>query len=596
MASGVRELYSTNSGLKARYVWSSTKNVSGNYSTVNLTVQVALTSGSFIQGDWTGMVVGWNYTSAMNSGGTVKYYLDKEINKSVRVTQDWTTLANYVFTVPHSNSGYGSCEVQITIEAPPNTVYAGTRIMTSDSRYGDVLSLGTISQQANITSAPNFGDEDNPTVNYSNPAGNSVTSLQMCISLDGSKDDVPYRDVPKTGTSYTFNLTEAERSTLRQATVGSDSRSVAFYLKTVVNGNTYYSKVWKTFAVTSSAPWITGKVEETDGNRIGLTGDKNIIIKGNNSLKFTIETVVHKEATLTHQSITCGKETIANKSTGTFTNVTENVFYFSATDSRGKTTNTSLTKLMVNYIKPTCNIALSNFSSSSSDGQLTISGNYFADTFGAVRNSIKIEYRIKLNDGSFNEWKQITTYSFPTTSTFTTTIPLGGLNYKYAYTIEARVTDKLNTVSSVETFNAYPVFDWGANDFNFNVPVSINGIELDYIVEQGAKNGWEYRKWNSGRAECWKSVTLTTAATTTWGALWRGDSFIERQTYPFNFSAKPVENVTIQSGSVGAWALPMDSGNGVNGASASGRYTVCRPASTSSAEYYLSFYVIGKWK
>ena len=34
----------------------------------------------------------------------------------------------------------------------------------------------------------------------------------------------------------------------------------------------------------------------------------------------------------------------------------------------------------------------------------------------------------------------------------------------------------------------------------------------DFIVEEGTKDGWTYRKWNSGIAECWKSVSVTYSA------------------------------------------------------------------------------------
>jgi hypothetical protein len=71
---------------------------------------------------------------------------------------------------------------------------------------------------ATITYAPNFNDESNPTIKYNNPAGKTVTSLQACISLDGSKADVSYRNIPKKGTSYTFDLTDEERNVLRENT------------------------------------------------------------------------------------------------------------------------------------------------------------------------------------------------------------------------------------------------------------------------------------------------------------------------------------------------------------------------------------------
>ena len=155
----------------------------------------------------------------------------------------------------------------------------------------------------------------------------------------------------------------------------------------------------------------------------------------------------------------------------------------------------------------------------------------------------------------------------------------------------------LKTHSQVEiTIKAKPIFDWSGTDFNFNVPIFVDGVELDYIVEQGTNNGWDYVKWNSGRAECWKVVTYTTTIATAFGSLYCGNASA-RQTYPFTFASKPVETVTLQSGNTQAFLYAEASGAGVNGTSQTAQYNVFRPGSlTSSQTFYLSFYVCGKWK
>ena len=105
----------------------------------------------------------------------------------------------------------------------------GCVFYNQSNSYTGSISLTRIPRQANLTSAPDFNDEANPTINYSNPAGNSVSSLEACISLTGARDDIGYRAVSKTGSSYTFNLTEAERNVLRGACPNSNSLSVKFY-------------------------------------------------------------------------------------------------------------------------------------------------------------------------------------------------------------------------------------------------------------------------------------------------------------------------------------------------------------------------------
>lgn len=119
---------------------------------------------------------------------------------------------------------------------------------------------------------------------------------------------------------------------------------------------------------------------------------------------------------------------------------------------------------------------------------------------------------------------------------------------------------------------------------------------VDNLIEEGTSNGWFYRKWSSGRAECSKLLTHKTALSTGWGSLYHGTA-TSRQTYPFTFAEKPTEMVSLTAGSYQAILFPEKDGNGVNGVSASACYNMCRPSSiTSSVEFYISFYVVGRWK
>lgn len=118
----------------------------------------------------------------------------------------------------------------------------------------------------------------------------------------------------------------------------------------------------------------------------------------------------------------------------------------------------------------------------------------------------------------------------------------------------------------------------------------------DVVVEQGEKDGWTYRKWDSGVGECWKILTHSTTVATQWGNLYVGNA-TERQNYPFAFTSKPVETVSITSGSEMGFLYPERNGNGVNGGYASARYNVCAlSAITTAVTYYFNFHVTGKWK
>jgi hypothetical protein len=131
---------------------------------------------------------------------------------------------------------------------------------------------------------------------------------------------------------------------------------------------------------------------------------------------------------------------------------------------------------------------------------------------------------------------------------------------------------------------------------SYEMEEAIAPLKEDYIVEQGTKDGWTYRKWNSGLAECWKILTHKTAITTSWGALYQGTA-TSRQEYPFPFIDKPVEQASLTAGSHQAILFPEKDGNGVNGAYASACYNVCRPSSVATVmEFYINFHVSGRWR
>ena len=161
----------------------------------------------------------------------------------------WYKLGERTVTIGHDAKG----EKTVTLSGEWCSAISGGWAPYSLSVSGSVT-LPTIPRKAEITSAPDFTDMDNPTVYYNNPAGTAASSVEICISLTGAKDDVPYRAMDRSGGSYIFNLTDGERATLRNATV--NSRTVSFMVRTVLGGTTYYASATKTFTVTSNSATI----------------------------------------------------------------------------------------------------------------------------------------------------------------------------------------------------------------------------------------------------------------------------------------------------------------------------------------------------
>ena len=448
-----------------RFSWSvSSQSISNNTSTVAWILQLITTGYGRIDSTkskaYTITVNGISYT------GTNKIGVENNSTK---------TLARGSTVITHNIDG--SKTFSYSFKQEFNITFSGTLIeYKSGSGTG---TLDNIPRAASITTAPNFTDEDNPTITYSNPAGTAVNSLQACISLDGSKADIAYRDISKTGTSYTFNLTEAERAVLINATTTANSRKVRFYIQTVLGENTLTNNEEKTFTVINAEPTIEPTAIDNDSISKVLTGNpEGTIIKGYNSMTVAANATAYKNATIISYKISNGGKVISTAS-GELNGVETGQFIFTATDSRGNIVSKTLNKTLINYIKPTCNM---NVAAPTTDGVVSISinGNYYNGSFGAVQNTLHVCVRYKANSGDYVDWIEGT--ATISNNTYNTTINISGLDYRSTYTFEAMAADAIYNgdtepfiYSASRTVKTTPIFDWGENDFNFNVPVNVNG-------------------------------------------------------------------------------------------------------------------------
>lgn len=440
--------------------------------------------------NWTLTVTGGNSAyystgpTTVNINGTQVYYKDRVAWNSYAFPAAAGSVSGSI-KVSHNN--VGECSIPVSIST---AIYKGSYYVETHS---GTWTLDTIPRQANLTAAPNFTDENNPTITYSNPAGNNVSSLQACISLTGSNDDIAYRDVSKTGTSYTFSLTEAERNVLRNATTGSNSRTVKFFLRTIIGSNTFYSTLDKTLTITNANPTLSPTVVDSNNTTKALTGDANKFIKYYSNAQYSVGASAKKGASIKSTRITCGNKSDTAAS-GTLSAVESGSFVFSATDSRGNTVSQTVNKTFINYVKLTCNLDTNN---PTADGKMAfkISGNYFNGSFGAVANALTVQYRYKENNGNYGSWTTVTTTL--SGNTYSSTTNLTGLNYQSTYTFQARAIDKISTngVNTPEKkVRTTPVFDWSEDNFRFNVPCEVvPGIS--YFSGSEDNGGM----WRSGR-------------------------------------------------------------------------------------------------
>lgn len=376
-------------------------------------------------------------------------------------------------SIQHDSDGNKS--VYIQCDYAVNATISGTYFGIVSAT--DTVDLDLIPRAATLTSAENFDDEGNPTITYSNPAGNAVSALQAAIySEDGKTAYAAYRNITKTATSYQFSLTTAERNALRNAIPNSKSMSVRFYLKTTIGSNSYYSYVAKTLTITNANPTISPTIKDTNATTLALTGDENIIVKYFSNAQITTGAAAIKGATLESQKASVSGKSITTAS-GTINAVESGTFSFTAKDSRGNTTTKDVEKPFIDYIKLTANFK----PQITVDGVIsfTVSGNYFNGSFGAVDNSLNVYYRYKAEDGEYGDWVAIAANAYGETYSGNVSFTIPNFNYKNSYTFQIKANDKLIDLGE-KTYicSSLPVFDWSKEDFRFNVPIYLGNTQL----------------------------------------------------------------------------------------------------------------------
>ena len=350
-------------------------------------------------------------------------------------------------------------------------------------------------------------------------------------------------------------------------------------------------------------PTISASFADTSGSNWDLTGGSSRSIRyyTGSSLWYSISATAARGATIADYKVVYGSKTYTGQE-GYLDNSDYLTATVAVTDSRGVKGTQVVELNMADYFYPTIVLRVSK-PTASGEAELEFQGTHFNQSFGAQNNSFTLEYRFKEEGDSYGSWRSVTPTE-QTSTTYYSAVDKSSLDYTSAYTFQARITDSLTTVLSEEiTVTSIPVFDWDAQDFAFNVPVSIQGDTIqDFVIEQGTEamgsNGtWYWRKWKSGRADCYGLRNYgNTAVTTAWGNLYR--SAIFTQDLPSGLFKSGVGadyiGINLMTGTYGGWIAMHEQVQPSE--YETGSFIIVRPASATIGAAYISFHCIGRWK
>lgn len=239
----------------------------------------------------------------------------------------------------------------------------------------------------------------------------------------------------------------------------------------------------------TGAPDVSGTVVDTNSTTVALTGSNSKLIRYKSTATATISASAKNSSSIVSKFI--NGSTISGD-TKVYNNCSETSFVFKAVDSRGYSTSITKTPTVIAYIQLTINPVLLRPTPTGSNITMSFSGDFYRGSFGAATNTLTIRYRYKESGGSYGAWKTVesTKIVFGSRSyTSSETFALDDeFNYQKEYQFQVQAVDgtseyPLSTVTkNITVPRGIPVFDWGENDFNFNVPVMIDNVNLLNII------------------------------------------------------------------------------------------------------------------
>lgn len=374
-------------GYTLRADWSAVQNAAGNYSDV--TVRHTLVIGSAYS-----LSIA-SRTNTCSVGGVTQGHTSGAINQKGGSVLLGTT----VHRVAHDADGTKTAQVTDTFNI--NATIDGKKVGSITA--SGPITLDRIARSATIVTANDFTDETNPTLTYSNPSSSSCD-----VSIEFAGGSITRAGaISGAGGSYEMQLTDSERTAVRNASRNSQTLKVTYALKTTIDGTAYYySRAERKMNVVDAAPELGAvSYEDTNAATVAVTGDKSRIIQNHSTLTVTVPAATaRKGATIASYTIAFGGVTKTVTAAGAVSLGAVDVSYsqaltVTAKDSRGFTANQSVQVTVDDYSAPTAVIDLHRLNNFEPTTYVTASARY---SYLNGKNAVTIAAKFKkVSDSSF---------------------------------------------------------------------------------------------------------------------------------------------------------------------------------------------------
>lgn len=464
--------------------WTATQNVTNNTSVVAWELV-----GKLVNKDGTPHTSSFYVVSELEVtfDGIQVYYRDKSKHTDC---YNGTVLASGTQTISHNNDGSKTLSIGIG---------AGIYVWEINCRGAKEFALTTIPRASGIGATDaNIGSKSAIVVtkkasSYTHSIKYEFGNLTGYVTEEGG---VSSTEVKYSATSISWTIPTTFYAQIPNAKTGTCTLTIKTYSGSTQIGDAQTDTFTVTAARSLCAPSVSGSVVDSNATTKALTGDESKLVRYKSTAKCTILAEAKNSATISQKKIAGA---VVSEATRSIAAVEVSSFAFYAKDSRGYEGSTTVEAVLIPYVLLTCNPEVNRTDSTSGNAVLSIKGNYFNGSFGAVTNSLQLKYRIMPDGGEYGNY--VTVNPIISGNTYSAEVALTGLDYKQAFTIEVVAADAIDTLTKTEPLDqGIPNFDMGADSFRINVFLRLaeanHGTELpefgvkDQIFLLHTSGGW----------------------------------------------------------------------------------------------------------
>jgi hypothetical protein len=393
-----------------------------------------------------------------------------EYNSSVVLLSD-------TVTVHHSADGSCTMPVVFSIDIESNAYTPGPQTASGQ------MSLSVIPRKSSIGATDaDIGEVSAVVVtkqsdSFTHSIAYSFGNLSGYITADGGVSDT--ERIFSRG-AISFALPDSFYSQIPDAQTGVCSLTVNTYSGTTPVGSDSCS-----FTATANRyavhPLATADMTDINEATVALTGDNKKMIRYCSTARCEMWVTTRGNARQTHAAIGDMYRPLEILSQGytvlDMPAIEADGVYFYTVDSRGYDFGVWVQPTMIPYIKLTNRVDPKWTNISAGAAKLQFSGAYYAGSFGAAENTLHIQYK-PLGQQDYIPVENITVED----GRYVAEVPLTGLDYREEYSFQVKVWDALTEIEHTVTLRkGKPVFHWGAEDFQFCVPVGMQDKSLRQV-------------------------------------------------------------------------------------------------------------------